>query len=184
MFKKGNGKTWLAVSLLLSLILTLALIGVVAAQIPGGEREPDSPHAPARSPNGLADPPMAGFTPVYIFTGAADNTNAATKSMATVVHCTNYGITSTIVLLELSDFDNIPTITGTVNISPNETRTFASQHVPYYGLDRTFNVVDDINQGAGRISVNGPTTIICAAEVVDPNHNPPDFAINLTLYKP
>ena len=164
--------------------LALALIFALAAyaQIPGGEREPDSPQAPARSPNGLADPPMAGFTPVYIFTGAADNTNAATKSMATVVHCTNYGITSTIVLLELSDFDNIPTITGTVNISPNETRTFASQHVPYYGLDKTFNVVDDINQGAGRISVNKHSDILCEAQVVDPTNNPPSFAIELPLY--
>jgi len=169
------------VLLLLALFLTMAGY----AQGPGGN-EKEKEEEGGAGVRGLADPPPAGYTVRYMFTGAADDDPLADPdTRATVVHCTNHGSSSVNVWVEISDFDKNPTITGTVPLAPSWTATFSSQNTEVYAEDVILSPhTDDINQGSGRILVNSSSTqIICTAQVVDPTNDPPEYMINLDLFR-
>ena len=167
-------------SAVLLLVLTLALL--VNAQTVGDRQAPESVTAVQ---TGIADPPPAGFTVLYNFTGARDTQNAATNSAATSIHCSNAGQSSTQVIVELTDFDANPTISATVTIASNKTATVSSQATVLYSEDAILTSPDDLNQGSGRVLVSaGADGIICTAQVLDPVGNPPNYIINLDLFRP
>jgi hypothetical protein len=167
----------------ISLVVVFALILAVAvyAQGPGdGERDEGG----EIGGQGIADPPPAGWTAVYMFTGVVDNTPGA-DTVATSVLCTNYGSAGTDVRVEFIDFDNNPVISGTTTIDPNESQTFSTQATAIYWDDVPMTVSDSIDQGSGRVLIsNSAARIICTAQVLDPNNNPPEFMINLDLFRP
>jgi hypothetical protein len=168
----------------LSLLLLLALIPALAghAQEPGGGRNGEGAGGGGR---GLADPPPAGYTVLYMFTGAADDDALPDPGKrATVVHCTNYGSSSVNVRVEISDYDNNPTVDATHQIDPSHTRTFASQNTQVYTEDSLLpSPSDAIDQGSGRIMADSSSAkVICTVQVVDPANNPPEYGVKLTLY--
>ena len=165
------------------LVVGLALALVVYAQGPQGD-EGEEPGGIGGL--GLADPPPAGFTVLYMFTGAKDTQNATPNTAATSVHCTNYGSSSVQVRVEISDKDNVPTDSATFTLAPNATETVSSQLTELYFEDALLSTtVDDINQGSGRILADSSSAkIICTAQVLDPINNPPQYLINLDLFTP
>jgi hypothetical protein len=168
-------------TLILSILLLLALglVMVAYAQGPGDDREEEG----GIGGLGLADPPPEGFTVLYTFTGARDTQAGGTNSGATAVHCTNAGAANVQVRVEISDFDNTPTISGTLTIPPSATRTYSSQATNLYAEDFTMSTTDNIDQGSGRVMANSSSAkIICTAQVLDPVGNPPTYAVKLTLY--
>ena len=171
-------KNALALSFLLLLILTLAIAPYTSGE-PGDVRnEPGGVGA-----LGVSDPPPPGYFVRYMFTGARDNLGT---SAATSVHCTNFGSSSVTVMVEISDFDNNPTVSGSISISPSFTRTFSTANTAVYAEDVTLTNpgTDEIDQGSGRIMVNDSTAkIICTAQVLDPVNNPPEFIVNLDLFR-
>jgi len=173
----------LMATLILSILplLALGLVMVAYAQGPGDDRGGDG----GNRGEGLADPPPAGFTVLYTFTGAKDTQAGGTNSGATTVHCTNAGAANVQVRVEISDFDNAPTISGTLTIPPSGTRTYSSQNTNLYAEDFTMSTTDNIDQGSGRVLVNSSSAkVICTAQVLDPIGNPPEYVINLDLFKP
>ncbi len=123
------------------------------------------------------------ITVLYMFTGAKDSQAGGTNSAATAIHCTNAGAASVKVWVQISDFDNTPTISGTLTIPPSGTRTYSSQATNFYAEDFTMSTTDNIDQGSGRVMAEGSSSnIICTAQVLDPVGNPPNYAVKLTLY--
>jgi hypothetical protein len=179
--KKAKVVVILALSLALLLALVLAIGG--HAQGPGGDEKNEEGGVGGL---GLADPPPAGYTVLYTFTGATDAQDRTPNSAATVVHCTNYGDTAVNVCVEFGDWDNSPVISCTTSIASNYTKTFSSQSpVSFYGLHCIMSTpsTDDINQGFGRIMADSSSAkIICTAQVVDPINNPPRYGVKLTLF--
>jgi hypothetical protein len=177
-------KKKLIVTLVLaSLVLVIVLAMAVYAQGPQGD-EGEEPGGV--SGLGLSDPPPAGFTVLYMFTGAKDTQSLGANTAATSIHCTNYGSISTTVRVEISDKDNAPTASASLTLNTSQTGTFSSQNTAIYFEDAPpMNFSDDVNQGSGRILINNSTAkIICTAQVLDPVNNPPEYLINLDLFKP
>ncbi len=180
-------KVKLMVPMILSILLALALIMVVAvyAQEPAPGDEREKVEEGGKAMNGLSDPPPAGYTVLYTFTGAKDTQAGGTNSAATAVHCTNAGAASVKVWVQISDFDNTPTISGTLTIPPSGTRTYSSQLTSFYAEDFTMSTTDNIDQGSGRVMAKGSSSkVICTAQVLDPVGNPPNYVINLDLFRP
>ena len=161
--------------------IVVALSGLVLAwgiyaQEPKPER--DGPAAQGLGGQGLADPPPAGYSVLYMFSGARDN--QPSNAYATVIHCTNYGQTTASVRVELFDYDGDQFgLTG--SILKNRTRTFATRNTAMYEEDYIFTLTDDLNQGSGRI-LSDKTSLICTAQVVDAVNSPPHFVARLPLY--
>ena len=173
----------LILSTLLLLLPVVVLTLAANAQGPGDPREGEG--GTGRGGHGLSDPPPPGFTVLYMFTGARDTQAGGTNSAATSVHCTNAGAANVQVRVEISDFDNAPTISGTLTIPPNGTRTYSSQATNLYAEDFTMSTTDNIDQGSGRILANSSSArIICTAQVLDPVGNPPAYVVNLDLFRP
>jgi hypothetical protein len=170
-------------TLVLALILALVLALAVYAQEPAGDETEETGGIGGQ---GLNDPPPAGYTVLYMFTGATDTQDRTPNSAATVVHCTNYGDTAVNVCVEISDWDNSPVLSCTTSIASNYTKTFFSQSsVAFYGPNCIMSTpsTDDINQGSGRIMADSSSAqVICTAQVVDPINNPPRYGVKLALY--
>ena len=169
----------ISVLLLLTLVMTLA----VYAQGQGDDRSEEEGDIGGL---GLADPPPPGFSVLYTFSGAADSQNSTPDTAVTSVHCTNAGTSSVQVMVQISDFDNVPTIAGTFTIASNRSATFSSHPTIFYLDDVTLSATgDDIDQGSGRVLINPSSAkVICTAQVLDPVNNPPEYVINLDLFKP
>ena len=169
-------------ALLFMVLLTLVMALAVYAQGQGDDRSDEDGGIGGL---GLADPPPPGFSVLYTFSGAADTQNS-TNTSATSVHCTNAGTANVQVIVEISDFDNSPTISGTLTLVPNRTATFGSHGTALYIEDVTLTATaDNIDQGSGRVSINPSSAkVICTGQVLDPLNNPPEFVINLDLFKP
>jgi hypothetical protein len=135
---------------------------------------------------GLIDPTPAGFTMLYMFSGARHRT-ALGSQVATVVHCTNYGSEAAAVRVEVFDWDNDAgaTFSGEINVLPNRTQTFSTANTQVYvdNVVMTQPVAEPINQGSGRV-LSDKDTIICTAQVIDPAHAWPYFAVKLALHYP
>ena len=177
-------KKKLIVTLVLSVLLLLTLVMALAvyAQGQGDDRNEEDGGIGGL---GLADPPPPGFSVLYTFSGAADTQNS-TNTSATSVHCTNAGTANVQIMVQISDFDNVPTISGTLTIGSNQTATFSSHATIFYTEDVFLTATtDDINQGSGRVLINPSSAkVICAGQVLDPLNNPPEYVINLDLFRP
>jgi hypothetical protein len=160
-------------------IFILAMAMAVYAQEPQGEVR--GSEEGGISDLGLADPPPAGFTVLYLFSGARDNTSSATA--ATSVHCTNYSSTSVQVRIQIFNFSGSNTMNGSFTLSASRSATFSTQLTALYFDDVVLTPATTIDQGSGRILVNNSAAkIICTAQVLDPTNNPPSYGVKLNLY--
>lgn len=188
-------------------VLSLSLVSATPdlyAQGPGGEdrRRDESPPAAGNDAEelkaresassdetaglGLVDPTPPGFQMLYMFSGARHRTTVG-QQVATVVHCSNYGLEAAAVRVEVFDWNNAAssTFSGEMNVLRNRTRTFSTANAQVYDVDvvMTQPVADPINQGSGRV-LSDKDTIICTAQVIDPAHAWPYFAVKLALHYP
>lgn len=162
------------VALLLSLGVVLT-IRISAQEGEGGEEL----RSQGIGTQGLGDPPAAGTTVLYMFSGAVDNL----FNVATVVHCSNYGPIDSQVFVEFYDVDS-DVYTATDNIPSSQSRTFSSRSTVLY-VDHAVAglTTDDLNQGAGRVIVpNDNTSIICTAQVIHSTTLTPSFGVQLALH--
>lgn len=177
---------WTVVAVLTLLaVLALTATWAVYAQDGGDRKGEDVDAASGVDSQGLNDPPPAGMTVVYTFSGARTET-AAGKQVATVVHCSNYGTESATTRVEIYDWSSAAsaTFSGQISIGSNRTRTFSTANTQIYDEDvvMTQSVANTINQGSGRV-MSTRRTLICTAQVLDPMHAQPYFMINLDLYR-
>lgn len=168
----------------LSLGVTAGLIMgyVLSAQAQTGlsDRQPEPNNSNLPAGRGPADPPPAGYTVYYLFSGAV-----STAQVATSVHCTNASTTVLDVMVELADFDNLPVYTSTITMASNTTFTFSTANTGLYSDDVIIDTSGDIlNQGSGRVMANSPTAkLLCTAQTLD-IANPPTYVVNLELFTP
>ncbi|MCB0166507.1 MAG: hypothetical protein KDI79_19925 [Anaerolineae bacterium] len=129
---------------------------------------------------GLADPPSAGLTVQYMFTGAANHPTAATRQIATTVHCTNFGSTDIQAEIQFFSVGAVVPYTQTATIVTNRTWTFSTQNTAVFREDTIMNT-GILEQGSGRILADDPQ-LICTAQLLDPIGNPPAFMARLPLF--
>jgi hypothetical protein len=168
----------LTLALSLGLVLTLA---IAYAQEP--TREPSEEETGNNIDGmGLADPPLSGFSVLYMFTGVANDTDGEDQ-VATVVHCTNFGSTATTIGIQffLSN-GNVTGSTFTENLDPNRTNTYATRPT-FFGAEQPLNTAL-IDHGSGRVMVQGHSQVICTAQLLQPGTITPTFMSELDMYKP
>lgn len=175
-------KNWV-VALVLALVVCFAVpTGLIVLAQGDGDREGED-ESPGVGGQGLADPPPSGLSVLYTFTGARYVSGTA----ATSVHCTNYGSESATVRVEIYDFDNVSsaTFSGQATVASNRTATFSTGNTQFYDEDVSMSQPSSeaINQGSGRVMSN-KRTLICTAQVLDPAHTQPWFAVQLALHYP
>ncbi len=123
---------------------------------------------------GIDQPPPQGFKTVYIFTGAKDNT----IDTATVVHCTNFDDKATTIQVEFFDFTSVLRGSFEHTLAPGETATVGSRNTLFYS-EFSAGVVDNLGQGSAWVVGTRPTNIICTAQMVDSDSDPPSFIVPL-----
>jgi len=163
---------------LMALLLALGLILVLSihAQEPTEEaREEQDVQTQNVGELGLADPPPTGFSVLYIFTGVANRGS----QVATSVHCTNFGSNSISVTVELFNDSAVSVFDGTTDVSANETDTYSSQDTFYTELSLGASLIE---QGSGRVLATD-STVICTAQLLQPNTLTPAFMVKLPLFK-
>jgi hypothetical protein len=116
---------------------------------------------------------------VYQATGVRDSATAAT-----VVHCTNLGVASRTVFVDIYDFDGSFDCSVSTSIAPNETRTLATRPTNLYFEDATCNAAPATEQGSLDISLNSATALMCTVQVIDPAAATPGFVTTLDLFHP
>jgi hypothetical protein len=175
--KKRNLAVTLALCLILGLVLVLAM--VTYAQGPEGD-DPGTGEVESQdeiSGQGLSDPPPSGWEVLYMFTGAVDNANATT-----VIHCTNFGSVNAEVKVEIFNYYDTSTTSATISIRSDETKTFSTRSTAIYEEDAVLPSIAPIDQGSGRV-LSPESDIICTAQVLDPTNNPPEYMVNLQMFK-
>ena len=173
-------KITLILTLTVVLILALALALGVSAQEPEEREEAyEMETNGAVGGMGLADPPTAGYSVLYMFTGAG-NDNTGADVMATVVICTNFGASDVDVEVQLFGPTAGAMWSATATLPSNKTTTFASQLTSIY-----YNEIDlgalNSQQGSGRVLATS-TEVICTAQLVDPDSDQPSFMSGLQIY--
>jgi hypothetical protein len=128
---------------------------------------------------GLSDPPPAGLSTLYMFSGVA-NDDTAPDLIATSVLCTNFGSASVQVELQLFDQTNSNVYTTSTTIASNHTWTASSQNTPFRE-DVTLNT-GFIEQGSGRVLAD-QAHLICTALLLNPDQDAGTvFMSKLPLY--
>lgn len=167
----------LILALSLGLILTLA---IAYAQGPTAEPAEEEPRGELNE-LGLADPPPAGFSVLYMFTGANnDNNTDGADRVATTVHCTNFGTQTTSLILQFF------TVNGNEVIVPSFSDTLASNETDTYSTQGTFFNETPLNlpyfeKGSGRVLAT-TNKVICTAQLVEPGTITPTFMVKLPLF--
>ena len=175
----------------LSVLLVLMLTALVAqAQEPSpgsGAATKDAVStagaAPALSINaGIGDPPPAGFTTLYMFTGVA-NEDADGRDQATSINCTNYHNTTAVeVRVEIYGPNPANVYVATQVINAGRTATWSTQSIAAFNDGLILPNVPLLFQGSGRILVRQHNQIICNAVLVDADVDPPVYGVNLTIF--
>jgi hypothetical protein len=159
----------IGISLLLFLVVGVALATVMItyAQGPEPTEEPETTDGGAQNIGGLglSDPPPAGLSTLYMFSGVA-NDDTGPDLIATSVLCTNFGSTSVQVELQLFDQTNSNVYTTSTTIAPSHTWTASSQNTPFRE-DATLNT-GFIEQGSGRVLAD-QAHLICTAQLLNPD---------------
>jgi hypothetical protein len=163
-----------------TVVLTLlAVLALTASWGVYAQGEGDGPREGEVGTFGLDDPPPAGYSVLYTFTGVA-NKSSGTQRIATTVMCTNYGTTTVNVRVEMFSYTGGTTWFKATNVPPGASRTFSSQSTNIFWDDENLATVT-INQGSGRVLATG-RTVICTALLVDPDSDQPSFMARLALY--
>ncbi len=174
----------LAVTMLLSFVLILALVPVLALYAQGSDDEREGGDIRPQdeiSELGLADPPPSGFSVLYMFTGASNDTTTP-DTIATSVHCTNFGSANAQVQVQFFSPGAGSTYSATLTINSNQTRTFSTQPTEIYFEDSNVNA-GFLDQGSGRVLAN-KSHLICTAQVLDPTNNQPVYLSELEMFRP
>jgi hypothetical protein len=177
--------------LLVSLIVVCVTALTAQAQGPEPAAGPDSrdaAYAEAAAPDlaidaGIGSPAPAGFTVLYVFTGVANESDNGNDE-ATSINCTNYS-NSAAVEVRVEVYGGNPADLYAANqvINPGATRTWSTQSIDAYNDGTILPSVDYIFQGSGRILTRQHTQIICNAQVLDANVDPPVYVVELDLYR-
>jgi hypothetical protein len=175
----------IGVSLLLFLVMgvVLATVMIAYAQGPEPTEEPETTDVGAQNVGGLglSDPPPAGLSTLYMFSGVA-NDDTGVDLIATTVLCTNFGSTNVQVELQLFDHNDANVYTASKTISANHTWTASSQNTPFRE-DATLNT-GLIEQGSGRILAD-QTHLICTAQLLNPDQGAGTvFMTELEMFTP
>ncbi|MCB0166506.1 MAG: hypothetical protein KDI79_19920 [Anaerolineae bacterium] len=173
-------KKQFAITLLLTLLLLTTLMLALAAYAQEPLSGADGEGVIGEL--GLADPPSAGLTVQYMFTGVANHPTTATRQIATTVHCTNFGSSHIQAEIQLFSVGGASSYGDTVTINSNRTWTFSTQNTAIFREDTILNT-GVLEQGSGRILADDPQ-LICTAQLLDPIGNPPDFISELEMFKP
>jgi hypothetical protein len=163
-------------SAVLLLVCWLALSLAVAAYAQG---EGDGPRDEEIGSFGLDDPPPAGYSVLYTFTGATNYTTAG-KRIATVVMCTNYGSSPLNIRVEMFSYGGAGMWFKARDVNPSTSPTFSSQDTNIFFDDEVL-ATGTLNQGSGRVLATG-SRVICTALLVDPDSDQPSFMAGLALY--
>ena len=166
------------VTILLQLVLSLA-VTAYAQEPDEGNRVEDVEAQEGFGVQGLADPPPPGFSVLYMFTGVANDTTTV-DTIATSVHCTNFGSSTSQVEVQFFSSNGGVDYTATLSFDPSQTRTFSTQPTVIYAEDRNLNA-GLLDQGSGRVLANR-SHLICTAQVLDPTHAQPVFMAKLPLF--
>jgi hypothetical protein len=177
-------KTKLLVTFTLALLLGLMLsLAMVYAQGPDREVSEEEEGGDINS-MGLADPwPLPGYSVLYMFTGVANDDSTPDNNRATSVHCTNFGSTFTTVGIQFFKSDGA--IVGyspyTDTLAPGRTGTYSTQPT-FFGAEVPLNT-HIIEQGSGRVLVNGHSQVICTAQILQPGNDiTPTFMARLPMF--
>ena len=161
-------------------VLMLALVMAAYAQEPSAGKTKGPIGAQGMGALGLNDPPPAGYSVLYMFTGLI---NDASAREATVVHCTNFG--ANVVDVGVQAWDTHPTTTysGTLTLNAGQTGTFATQNIVGFPEDAILGPLPPgIYMGSGRVLTKQHANVICTAQVMDPTNDPPVFVVKLALF--
>lgn len=124
----------------------------------------------------LSDETKATMIPVYHFAGVL---NSSTEG--TAIQCTNLDETnSTIIEVQLYQYNATIVDTGTIIVAPLRTVTFESTPIDFYIADVAMNA-DPIEQGYGRILAEHGN-IVCTVQILDAINNPPTWFLNIPIY--
>lgn len=164
--------------LLLMLGLVLAL--EVLAQEPTAE--PPEAETPVEINDlGLANPPPAGFSVLYIFTGAnndSDSSNGVGDQLATSIHCTNYDTQAITLTLQFFSTSGATVDSFSDSLTSNQTRTYSTQNTFFNETPLSTNYFE---QGSGRILATS-SKLICTAQLLEPGSTIPSFMVKLPLF--
>ena len=182
-------------ALLITLLLLCGLVLTLVAHAQGPEDE-EAAEGGVGASGGvggmtLADPPPAGYSVLYMFTGAA-NDSTGDDRITTVVLCTNWGESDVDVQVQFFNANGDPH-TGEATITAGDTWTYypfgqgpsilftAGAHDTAVGAADFF-----LSQGSGRVVATG-SRVICKALLVAPDghtagSDQPAFMANLTMY--
>ena len=171
----------------LTIVALVVVFSTLAAQAQGPVKDvaPDVADAAAVDgpAAGVGSPPPAGFTVLYMFTGVANESDGGNDE-ATSINCTNYHATTAVeVRAEVYSYD--PGSKWALNqvIPAGSTRTWSTQSILAFNDGGIFPAVGYIFQGSGRILVRQHSKVICSAQVLDANADPPIYAVDLEMFQ-
>jgi hypothetical protein len=171
------------------LVLALALaVGLVAlAQAPANEAKkglavPASSDGPLA---GIGNPPPADYAVLYMFTGVANEAGSG-DDQVTVVHCTNYHPSAAVeVRVQMFPINGNITYEATLSLASGYTRTFATRANLAFMYDVLLSPsMPSVFVGSGRVLVRQHRQVICTAQVLDGDADPPTYVVQLDLYRP
>jgi hypothetical protein len=167
---------------LVSLLLALGLFLAFDALAQEPTAEPPEAETPVEIGGlGLANPPPAGFSVLYMFTGASndnDNTNGVGDQLATSVHCTNYDTQAITLTLQFFSTSGGAVDSFSDSLASNETGTYSTQNTFFNETPLTTNYFE---QGSGRILATSPK-LICTAQLLESGSITPTFMVKLPLF--
>ena len=162
--------------LVLLLVLTFSALGVQAS----GEGQSQATEVSIAA--GIGNPPPAGFTVLYMFTGVANETDSG-RDESTSINCTNFHPTASVeVRVEIFNQDPAAMYAGNQTLSAGHTGTWSTQSIVAYNDGVILPAVPFIFQGSGRVLVKQHSQIICSAQVLDADVYPPVDAVKLPIY--
>ena len=119
----------------------------------------------------------AAAVPLYLVSGVADSTTAAT-----VVHCSNLSSSLVTVWFEIYG----PTGTEVCGVgafaAAGSTVTIATRDTQLFVETGTCEFLPLIAKGLGRIGLDHPANVVCTVQLVDPAHATPLYLDRLSLY--
>jgi hypothetical protein len=123
----------------------------------------------------------------FLFSGVSDDGNqgGGDAQEATSVHCTNVGVDPVNIEVQIFNYDG-SVYTATISLGPDNTATFSTQATAIFFDDVIVGGIPGtpaIYQGHGRVLANG-WSVICSAQVLDPQGYPPAFLTGLEMYQP
>ena len=173
------------VVIVILLALALAAFGV-QAQGPG--TDPDSKDVQTQAEvasiaAGIGNPPPAGFTVLYMFTGVANESDSG-RDEATSVNCTNFHPTASVeVRVEIFNHDPAAMYAANQTVTAGSTDTWSTQSIVAYNDGLILPAVPYVFQGSGRVLVRQHSQVICSAQVLDADVDPPVYAVDLEMFR-